>query len=401
METPATPPRPAQPLGSPKQYKPEGKDYIVDVTVKQFPCVKRAGRSFTSVNGNVFNLPERFAITQSLGSGSYCTVVAANDRETGEEVALKKCSYVFARQLDGKRLLREVKLLRGLRHKNILPLRDILVPMENDFCDLYFVTEKMDTDLYHFQRKQAMPEQEAKRVLYQVLKALQFIHSAHVLHRDMKPDNILLRLDDGAVKICDFNLSRGETDGRHTMTTNVATRFYRAPELLLGLSTYDSAVDIWSVGCIFAEMLTGVTLFDGTTDIDMLAIWARKLGLDENTPTDWLSHSPLKDTMIGALKKGDGQERLGDDFADTVSPEALDFIRHILKFTPRERPSAAALLQHPYLKDYFQSDAVKPSSRVFKWKYDDEQPSVAMMRDLFWKEICQLHPEAERERREA
>ncbi|KAL9328724.1 hypothetical protein ACSQ67_003727 [Phaseolus vulgaris] len=226
-----------------------------------------------NVYGNLFELPSKYVPPiRPVGRGAYGVVCAAVNCDTHEEVAIKKIGNAFDNIIDAKRTLREIKLLRHMDHENIIAIRDIIRPPRKDaFNDVYIVYELMDTDLHHIIRSdQPLNDDHCQYFLYQLLRGLKYVHSANVLHRDLKPSNLLLNANCD-LKIADFGLARvtSETD---FMTEYVVTRWYRAPELLLTCSEYTSAIDVWSVGCIFGEVMTREPLFPGKDYVHQLML---------------------------------------------------------------------------------------------------------------------------------
>lgn len=226
-----------------------------------------------NIFGNLFEVSRKYVPPiRPIGRGAYGIVCSAVNSETGEEVAIKKIGNAFDNRIDAKRTLREIKLLRHMDHENIVAIRDIIrPPTRENFNDVYIVYELMDTDLHQIIRSnQPLTEDHCQYFLYQLLRGLKYIHSAKVLHRDLKPSNLLLNANCD-LKICDFGLARttSETD---FMTEYVVTRWYRAPELLLNCSEYTAAIDVWSVGCIFMELLNREPLFPGRDYVQQLRL---------------------------------------------------------------------------------------------------------------------------------
>jgi mitogen-activated protein kinase 1/3 len=233
-----------------------------------------------NLKGTPFELPDYFQPIKVIGSGAYGLVISAKNTRTGETVAIKKISGVFEDLEDGKRIVRESRLLRHLRHPQVVDILDIIPApptkkngLGRNDCrranDVYMVLPLMDSDLHKvISSKVALTDAHVKYFLYQLLRACQHCHSKGVLHRDIKPANILVNANCD-LKLCDFGLARSpptsseEKDLQDTMTEYVVTRWYRAPELLLCLSKYDEAIDVWAVGCVFAEMLLREPIFAG------------------------------------------------------------------------------------------------------------------------------------------
>eukprot|EP00884_Botryococcus_braunii_P011525 jgi/Botrbrau1/20373/Bobra.0006s0036.1 len=225
----------------------------------------------------------RWAITEIIGKGSYGVVCSARDTKSGEKVAIKKINNVFDHVSDATRILREIKLLRLLRHPDIVEIKHIMLPPNpRDFKDIYVVFELMETDLHQvIKANDDLTAEHHQFFLYQMLRGLKYIHTAKVFHRDLKPKNILAN-SDCKLKICDFGLARPSFNDMPTTifwTDYVATRWYRAPELCGSFfAKYSPAIDIWSIGCIFAEILLGKPLFPGRNVVHQLELITDLLG---------------------------------------------------------------------------------------------------------------------------
>lgn len=187
-------------------------------------------------------------------------------------VAIKKISP-FEHQTYCQRTLREIQILLRFRHENVIGIRDILrAPTLEAMRDVYIVQDLMETDLYKLLKSQQLSNDHVCYFLYQILRGLKYIHSANVLHRDLKPSNLLINTTCD-LKICDFGLARiADPEHDHTgfLTEYVATRWYRAPEIMLNSKGYTKSIDIWSVGCILAEMLSNRPIFPGKHYLDQL-----------------------------------------------------------------------------------------------------------------------------------
>ncbi|XP_032323748.1 mitogen-activated protein kinase 15 isoform X3 [Camelus ferus] len=222
------------------------------------------------------HVAQRYLLKRRLGKGAYGIVWKAVDRRTGEVVAIKKIFDAFRDKTDAQRTFREIMLLQEFgNHPNIIRLLDV-IQAEND-RDIYLVFEYMDTDLHAVICKGTVLKDTHKRyIFYQLLRATKFIHSGCVIHRDQKPSNVLLDAS-CSVKLCDFGLARSlsslpEGPEGQALTEYVATRWYRAPEVLLSSSWYTPGVDMWSLGCILGEMLRGRPLFPGTSTLHQLEL---------------------------------------------------------------------------------------------------------------------------------
>ncbi|XP_048468301.1 serine/threonine-protein kinase NLK [Rhincodon typus] len=205
---------------------------------------------------------------------------SVTDPRDGKRVALKKMPNVFQNLVSCKRVFRELKMLCFFKHDNVLSALDILQPPHIDyFEEIYVVTELMQSDLHKIiVSPQPLSSDHVKVFLYQILRGLKYLHSAGILHRDIKPGNLLVN-SNCVLKICDFGLARVEEldESRH-MTQEVVTQYYRAPEILMGSRHYTNAIDIWSVGCIFAELLGRRILFQAQSPIQQLDLITDLLG---------------------------------------------------------------------------------------------------------------------------
>lgn len=236
--------------------------------------------------GTTFTVPKRYEYIKVIGQGAYGVVCSSMDRIKNRKVAIKKVPNAFADLIDAKRIVREIKLLNFYNHENITSLLDVLKPdSRTGFEDIYFVTDLMETDLHRvIYSQQDLTDDHIQYFMYQILRGVLYIHSSSVIHRDLKPSNLLLNKNCD-LKICDFGLARAiETEASdNTLTEYVVTRWYRAPEVILNASHYTKELDIWSVGCIMAELLGRTPLFPG---IPMLIFRSRLLRSNQKDHRD-------------------------------------------------------------------------------------------------------------------
>ncbi|CAL1298980.1 unnamed protein product [Larinioides sclopetarius] len=207
-----------------------------------------------------------------IGYGTFGVVWSVTDPRDGKLVALKKMPNVFLNLVSSKRVYREIKMLCFFKHENVLSALDLLQPQNLEtFQEIYVITELMQSDLHKIiVSPQPLSTDHIKVFLYQILRGLKYLHSSNILHRDIKPGNLLVN-SNCVLKICDFGLARvAETNSKKHMTLEVVTQYYRAPELLMGAKHYSYAVDIWSVGCIFAELLSRRILFQAQSPIQQV-----------------------------------------------------------------------------------------------------------------------------------
>ncbi|XP_029104285.1 mitogen-activated protein kinase 15 isoform X1 [Scleropages formosus] len=338
------------------------------------------------------HISQKYEIKRRLGKGAYGIVWKAIDRTTGDVVAVKKIFDAFRNRTDAQRTFREIMFLQEFGdHANIIKLLNV-IRAQND-KDIYLVFEYMETDLHAVIKKGNLLKDIHKRyIMYQILKATKFLHSGNVIHRDQKPSNILLDTD-CFVKLCDFGLARSlcqmqEDPGNPTLTEYVATRWYRAPEILLGSSRYTKGVDMWSLGCILGEMLLGKPLFPGTSTINqiekIMTVIPHPTAEDVCSIKSEYGASVIQRMMLRP------QGSLENILPSSVPPDALDLLRCLLVFNPEKRLTAEQALQHPYVSK-FHNPAKEPSLDydVILPVDDDVQLSVTQYRNKLYEMILE------------
>ncbi|KAI7792167.1 mitogen-activated protein kinase 11, partial [Triplophysa rosa] len=228
----------------------------------------RPGFYRQELNKTVWEVPERYQNLTPVGSGAYGSVCSAYEVRLRQKVAVKKLSRPFQSLIHSRRTYRELRLLKHMKHENVIGLLDVFTPAASleDFHEVYLVTNLMGADLNNIVKFQRLSDEHVQFLIYQLLRGLKYIHSAGLIHRDLKPSNVAVN-EDCELRILDFGLAR-QTDDE--MTGYVATRWYRAPEIMLNWMHYNQTVDIWSVGCIMGELLKGKVLFPGNDYIDQL-----------------------------------------------------------------------------------------------------------------------------------
>jgi len=294
---------------------------------------------------------KKYVLESKLGKGAYGIVWKATHRRSSETVALKKIFDAFCNNTDAQRTFREIMFLKRIRHDNIVKLLNVIKAEQNPM-DIYLVFDYMETDLHAVIRADILQPIHKKFIIYQLLKALKYMHSGNLLHRDMKPSNILLN-SDCSVKVADFGLARSVSDsGCNTgpvLTDYVATRWYRAPEILCGSTKYTKGVDIWSVGCILGELFIGKPLFPGTSTLNQLEKIIQLIGKPTDADIDAVESS-FANTIISSVKDTK-QINFAEKFHG-VDKDAIDLLKKCLKFNPLERINAEEALQHPFVSKF-------------------------------------------------
>ena len=297
-------------------------------------------------------VPKDYLFVHELDKGAYVTVYHALHRPSGQKVAIKKIKP-FHHPKTCLRTLRELRFLRHFQHENIISILDVpKPPCFLSFNEIYLVQELMPADLHLVIQTRTLSDDHCQWFICQLLRGVKAIHSAGVLHRDLKPANLLVN-DQCDLKIC-FGLARADTDQK---TQCVATRWYRAPELMITFEEYTKAIDMWSVGCILAEMLSGKVLFPGTGYHHQLALIFRALGSPSMEDYQAIKSDRAKAYIGGLPQQG------ATPWKSTI-PEAtdhsLDLLTCLLTFTPDRRMTVEEALEHPY---------------IMKWHDPDDEPT--------------------------
>ncbi|CAG9565451.1 unnamed protein product [Danaus chrysippus] len=283
-----------------------------------------------------------YSVLGRIGEGAHGLVFKARHLPTGRDVALKKILIKNLEDGIPLNVMREIKALQLLRCKYVIKLYDMF---PRGMC-LVLVLEYMCSGLWEMlhQKQQELTLPRVKTYAQMLLKGTRYMHAHYVMHRDLKPANLLIN-HEGILKIADLGLARLYwPDGGRPYSHQVATRWYRAPELLYGARYYNENVDIWAVGCIIAEMITKQPLFAGESDIEQLAIVLQRLG----TPTEetWPKHSELPD--YHKITFPESSPMPWTELLPGVEPDAIHLIKSFILYDAQKRISAKEALNHPW-----------------------------------------------------
>ena len=297
------------------------------------------------------NLNE-FRIIDKLGEGSFADVYKVKSVSTGKIYAEKRLKKRY-RSIEEVRALTEVSALRLLsRHPNIISLRSLMYDTQSGHVALIF--EQMEMNLYDFlsKRKESISEEDAALLMYQLTKAIAYVHSCGIFHRDVKPENCLVNSDIMELKLADFG-SVSPVANRTRFTEYVATRWYRAPECILTTGAYGPPVDVWAIGCVFYEVLTSRPLFPGKHQLDQLNRIHGVLGTPSRDYLQQFSNGQQSKVGFAFPQR---QKQTFESLLPNTSPQIVDLIKKMITYDPADRITAADALRHPAFSQLYQLD---------------------------------------------
>uniref|UniRef100_A0A4X2LW09 mitogen-activated protein kinase n=1 Tax=Vombatus ursinus TaxID=29139 RepID=A0A4X2LW09_VOMUR len=343
--------------------------------------IRKRGFYKQEVNKTAWELPKTYVTLTHVGSGAYGAVCSAIEKKSGEKVAIKKLSRPFQSEIFAKRAYRELMLLKHMQHENVIGLLDVFTSATSlhNFHDFYLVMPFMQTDLQKIMGTE-FTEDKIQYLVYQMLKGL----------KDLKPGNLAVN-EDCELKILDFGLAR-HADAE--MTGYVVTRWYRAPEVILSWMHYNQTVDIWSVGCIMAEMLTGKTLFKGKDYLDQLTLILKVTGVPGADFVQKLQDKAAK-SYIQSLPQSPKQ-----DFSQLfprASPQAADLLEKMLELDVDKRLTAAEALAHPFFDQFRDLEEETVAQQPFDDSMEHEKLTVDEWKNLIYKEVSSFSPIARKD----
>ncbi len=344
------------------------------------------------------HVERKFLIERHIGGGAYGVVWRAVDRKTKALVALKKVFDAFGNPQDAQRTYREVMLLQRLDHPNIIKLHSVLKARNG--ADLYLAFELMETDLHAAVRSGVLQPIHKQFLTYQIVRCVRYLHSRGVIHRDLKPANILIN-SDCVAKLADFGLARcveklsQSLENRPILTEYIATRWYRAPEVVMNTSQYTFAIDMWAVGCIVGELLCGKPLFRGTSTLHQLSLI--NAGVGPVTPQELAS---LGCEHAEALMENAGVDEEAKSLRLLLAghpPDAVSFVHQLLQFDPSKRLTASQALRTPYLAPFASTAEMEeelPYNQLSIPLSDAVRYSVSEYQEALYTEISEKRKEA-------
>ena len=364
-----------------------------------------------TISGCKFVVDERYEYIKQIGVGAYGVVCSCYDKKENRNVAIKKVGNAFEDLIDAKRIVREIKLLRYFKHDNIVSLLDIQKPPKRTgFEDIYIISDLMETDLHRvIYSRQELTDDHIQYFIYQILRGVLYMHSANIIHRDLKPANILANKNCD-LKICDLGLGRAEVydygeeknhkkknnnnDDDPELTEYVITRWYRAPEVILCPSHYSKAVDIWSIGCIFAELLGRQPLFPGDHYLDQIQKIIGIIGTPKDDDLDFIKKKEAKEFLLKLVKR---TKLTWSSLFPNANPVALDLLGKMLTFSPKKRYTVDQCISHPYFEGLHDPEQEPIATKEFDWSFDSVELTKENLQSMVYDESLIFHPDEEDE----
>lgn len=326
----------------------------------------------------------KYDVLNVVGEGAYGVVLKCKNKDTNEVVAIKKFKESEEDEAVRKTTLREVKILRIMKHENIVQLKEAFRRKGKLYLVFEFI-EKSMLDL--LEEKTSGVEPETVRLLtFQLIRAIEYCHRHDVIHRDIKPENLLINPIDNALRLCDFGFAR-TVQGDQPLTDYVATRWYRAPELLLGSVHYGKDVDLWATGCIMGELTDGQPLFAGESEVDQLFVIQKVLGALTPEHMEMFLRNPR---FLGIQYPDVSRpETLEKRYVRKMKPPQMQLLKAVLRMEPRQRLPAREALRAPWFEGIKLPRSLRPPSQSQSQgtrTRPESSSSVAAERSMMGKE---------------
>ena len=302
-------------------------------------------------------MQNKYEVLGVVGEGAYGIVYKCKNKETGKYVAIKKFKEVDD-ELVKKTMKRELKMLQRLHHPNVVEFQDAFRRKGNLFLVFEFV-EKNLLELLQ-EHPNGLDSNLIRHLIYQLCKSIKYLHEQNIIHRDIKPENLLIT-DKMESKLCDFGFARLVSETGEKLTDYVATRWYRAPELLLSQGNYGKEVDYWAIGCIMGELVDGNPLFPGENELDQLHCIQKVLGNFTDKQEEMFYSNPLFNgkNLLNVTKP----ETLEKRYLGKISKKALSFMKGLLALDPKKRLNGNTVFKHAYFEKLVLADLQKEAEQ--------------------------------------
>ena len=298
-------------------------------------------------------MQNKYEVLGVVGEGAYGIVYKCKNKETGKYVAIKKFKEV-GDELVKKTMKRELKMLQRLHHPNVVEFQDAFRRKGN----LFLVFEFVDKNLLELlqEHPNGLDPNLIRHLIYQLCKSIKYLHDQNIIHRDIKPENLLIT-DKMESKLCDFGFARLVSETNEKLTDYVATRWYRAPELLLSQGNYGKEVDYWAIGCIMGELVDGNPLFPGENELDQLHCIQKVLGNLTDKQEEMFYSNPIFNgkNLLNVSKP----ETLEKRYMGKFSKKAISFMKGLLALDPKKRLNGNTVFKHAYFEKLVLADLQK------------------------------------------
>lgn len=370
-------------------------------------CLPEEEKVMLKMEGSVFEVPKKYELVKIVGQGAYAMVCSAKDTTASEDddndVAIKKIEECFEQVVITKRILRELRILRHMSHENVLDVKAVFAMGKKEtYRDIYIVSELMETDLATvLKSSQPFSPEHCQFFVYQILRGMKYVHSSEVIHRDLKPRNILVN-SNCDLKICDFGLARIDWGAKEhpetAMTEYICTRWYRAPELLCAFPKYAKGVDVWSVGCIFAEMILRAPIFPGRDTVDQIKTIIAVVGSPSEKAIAQIQNQKCR-KLVESLQKESILKETFDDAKPKPDSAAVDLIGEMLKFDKDERITMKDALLSAYMEQLHEEEDEPDGEPLDTKDFEFERRKIdeACLREELIIECLEYYPDLKKD----